>query len=184
METKGYTIFTTPIGVCGIAWRQPDDTDSVNCMVTDFQLPEAGTHITESRLARRSTAELADPPTAITALIDRVVRHLSGESQDFADVAVDLSRCEPFSREVYVAARAVPAGQTRSYGALARLLDQPGVAQAVGQALGNNPIPLIVPCHRIVAADGKGGGFSTHGGLATKARLLVIEGAMTGDLGL
>jgi len=185
MAEIAYCIFETAIGACGIAWREPEDGgDSSAVVVTGFQLPEATRQKTEVRMARQAGAEAARvPPAAIANLIERVQRHLGGELTDFADVPVDMGGCEPFSLAVYAAARHIPTGQSRTYGALARILGQPGAAQAVGQALGNNPIPLIVPCHRIVAADGKGGGFSAHGGLKAKERLLVIEGAMTGELG-
>ena len=185
MAETAYCIFETAIGVCGIAWREPEgDGGSEGIVVTGFQLPEATARATETRIARQARAEAASaPPLEIADLIGRVQRHLEGELTDFADVPVDMGGCEPFSLAVYAAAREIPTGQSRTYGALARILGQPGAAQAVGQALGNNPIPLIVPCHRIVAADGKGGGFSAHGGLKAKERLLVIEGAMTGELG-
>ncbi len=153
--------------------------------MTGFQLPEATRQATRTRIGRLAHASAAtSPPPEIAAVIARVVRHLARDWQDFGDVPVDLAGTETFAQQVYTAARAIPPGETRTYGALARSLGQPGASQAVGQALGRNPIPLIVPCHRIVAADGKGGGFSAHGGLTTKARLLAIEGAMTGLLDL
>lgn len=97
--------------------------------------------------------------------------------QDFRGIAVDLSGVEAFAREVYGAAREIPAGQTRTYGEIAKSLGQPSAAQEVGQALSQNPIPIIVPCHRVSAANGKLGGFSAPGGRATKLKLLALEGA-------
>src|SRR5207237_8117768 len=88
------------------------------------------------------------------------------------------------ARQGSEAAREIPAGQTRTYGEIARALGQPREAQAVGQALGKNPIALIIPCHRVVAAGGKSGGFSAHGGRATKARILAVEGAPTAPIQL
>ena len=174
MKQAAYCIFETPLGVCGIAW---DDGGAPSC-VTHFQLPEAGAEITKSRIARNSGGqEASTPPPRIAEIIGRVQRHLRGELQDFRDVAVDLGGAEPFSRRVYEAAREILAGQTRTYGELASILGEPNAAQAVGQALGNNPIPLIIPCHRVLAAAGKLGGFSAHGGQTTKTRLLEIEGA-------
>jgi len=101
---------------------------------------------------------------------------LGGKAQDFSDVTLDLGGTGLFARRVYEAARNIPAGETRTYGEIAKALNQPAAAQAVGQALGRNPIPLIIPCHRVVAACGKAGGFSAHGGRSTKARILEIEG--------
>ena len=116
-----------------------------------------------------------------------ITRHVSqlegvpGLVQWGDDVAVDLDGAESFARQVYEAARQIPAGQTRTYGEIAKALRESD-ARAVGQALGKNPIPLIIPCHRVLAAGGKTGGFSAPGGRATKARLLAIEGAISGLL--
>jgi methylated-DNA-[protein]-cysteine S-methyltransferase len=97
--------------------------------------------------------------------------------EDFSDIELDLEESPPFARQVYKAARKIPLGQTRTYGQIAKSAGSPGAARAVGHALGQNPIALIVPCHRVLAAGGKKGGFSAHGGCATKARMLEIEGA-------
>ena len=105
-------------------------------------------------------------------------QHLKGDLQDFRDIPVDLDGVGPFVRKVCEAAREIPVGQTVTYADLARALGQPGAARAVGRALGRNPIPLIIPCHRVLAAHGKPGGFSAHGGRVTKAKLLAIEGAV------
>jgi O-6-methylguanine DNA methyltransferase len=146
--------------------------------VTYLQLPEATAKMTESRIARNSGVRKSSaPPPRIAAIIEKIRKHLQGELQDFRDVAVDLNGVDPFARLVYEAAREIPAGQTRTYGDLAKSLNRPNAARDVGQALGKNPIALIIPCHRILAAGGKSGGFSAHGGRATKARLLAIEGA-------
>ncbi len=108
-------------------------------------------------------------------------KHLQGEIQDFRDIAIHLDAADRFARQVYEAAREIPAGETRTYGELAKALGQPGDARDVGQALARNPIALIIPCHRVVAAGGKPGGFSAHGGRTTKARMLGIEGAAKPD---
>src|SRR3989442_11734152 len=132
----------------------------------------------ESRMARNSGARKASaPPPRIAEVIEKVRKHLQGEIQDFRDIAIDLDGADPFARQVYAAAREIPAGETRTYGALAKALGQAAPARDVGQALARNPIALIIPCHRVVAAGGKPGGFSAHGGRATKARMLGIEGA-------
>jgi O-6-methylguanine DNA methyltransferase len=173
----GYCLFETALGTCGIAWRESGDSGAL-AAVTFFQLPEATAEIAESRMARKSGAIRSDaPPAGISQIIERVRKHLLGDSQDFRDVTLDLQGTGAFARMVYDAARKIPAGETTTYGAIATGLGEPGAARAVGGALGANPIPLIVPCHRVLAAGGKSGGFSAHGGRDTKARLLEIEGA-------
>jgi len=118
------------------------------------------------------------PPIEITKTISKVCLHLQGEVQDFGDVLVDLEGAEPFVQTVCDAIRKIPAGKTMTYGDVAKAIGQPAKARAVGRALGRNPIPLIIPCHRVLAAGGKPGGFSAYGGRATKAKLLAIEGAV------
>lgn len=173
MNALAYCLFETSLGWCGVAWRD----DGAKPAVTAFQLPEASANLTETRLARDTAARrVRTPPPPIAALVRRVVRHVRGDAQDFRDIAIDLVGVDAFRRRVYEAARAIPAGETRTYGELARALGAPSAARAVGQALGKNPIALIVPCHRVLAAGGKPGGFSAHGGRATKARLLAAEG--------
>jgi methylated-DNA-[protein]-cysteine S-methyltransferase len=107
-----------------------------------------------------------------------VCKHLQGELQDFRDITVDLERAGPFVQKVCEAAREIPVGHTVTYADLANTLGLPTGARAVGDALGKNPIPLIIPCHRVLAAAGKPGGFSAYGGRVTKAKLLAIEGAV------
>jgi O-6-methylguanine DNA methyltransferase len=172
----GYCVFETALGTCGIAWRQAA-ADGAAPVVTHLQLPEANPAATERRIARNSrTAKASEPPPEIAALIKRVQQHLSGRPQDFRGAALDLAGADELAWQVYAAAREIPPGQTRTYGEIAKSIGQPGAAQAVGEALASNPIPLIVPCHRVTAAGGKPGGFSAPGGLATKARLLELEG--------
>jgi O-6-methylguanine DNA methyltransferase len=172
-----YCIFETPLGSCGIAWREGSDSAAPPPVVF-FQFPESTRQATEARIAKATGATRPSaPPEAITQLIGRVRKYLHGEPQDFRDVQVDLSAVSPFVRTICEAAREIPAGQTVTYAALATVLGGPSLARAVGRALGSNPIPLIIPCHRVVAAHGKRGGFSAFGGSATKARLLALEGA-------
>ncbi len=174
LKQNSYCLFETRLGWCGIAWNERGNKPAV----TLFLLPEATREKTESRMARSSGArEATTPPREIAEIIERVCRHLEGEVQDFRDVVVDLTGEDGSFREVYDAARKIPAGETRTYGDLANLLGRPGSAQAVGQALARNPIPLIIPCHRVLAAGGRPGGFSAPGGLATKEKLLALEGA-------
>ncbi len=181
MKQVAYCLFETPLGLCGIAWSEQGNSGTPPA-VTLFQLPEATTKMTESRIARNSGARKSSvPPPRIAEVIRKVCKHLQGEVQDFRDVPVDLDGRSPFAQQVYEATRNIPAGQTRTYGELAKTLDQPAAALAVGQALGRNPIPLIIPCHRVLGAGGKPGGFSAHGGRATKARMLALEGVASGS---
>ena len=151
--------FETQLGVCGIEW-----SDTV---VTRFRLPD-------EKLASGAT----EVPTWVEVLKERVQRHLAGDFQDFTDVPLDYARVSSFQRAVYDASLTVKAGTTRTYGWLASAIGQPvTVSRAVGTALGQNPWPLIVPCHRFVSADGKMTGFSAPGGIKTKLRLLALEGA-------
>jgi len=151
--------FPTAFGVCALSWG---DTG-----LTGFELPEAP-----------ARDEDQTPPPEIARLIARVQLHLGGTLQDFSGLPYDFGRVPEFAREVYRATLAVKAGRTASYGTLAAVLGHPpAVSRAVGSALGANPWPLLVPCHRIVAADGKMTGFSGPGGIRTKLRLLALEGA-------
>jgi methylated-DNA-[protein]-cysteine S-methyltransferase len=163
------TLFETPIGRCGLAWGLRG--------IVGVQLPEpAGAD--RARLLRRfPDAVEGVPPPPIAEAIARIVTHLEGESSDLDSIALDMSGVQEFDRRVYEIARAIPRGVTKSYGEVATELGDPGAARAVGQALGRNPFPIIVPCHRVLAAAGRPGGFSAHGGVATKLRLLAIEGA-------
>jgi methylated-DNA-[protein]-cysteine S-methyltransferase len=176
MTSGAYCLFETELGTCGIAWREADDPVAPP-VVTLFQLPEGTADRTAARLVRRSGAtQAATPPPAIAAVVERVRRHLEGELQDFRDVPVAVDGAGTFARKVYEALRQVPAGQTTTYGELARKAGRPGAARAVGQAMRQNNVALIIPCHRVLAAGGKPGGFSAHGGCNTKARMLAIEG--------
>jgi len=164
------------LGWCGIAWREPDDPGAPPA-VTWLQLPEANPKLTQSRMARKFSASGPSlPPPEIGEVIERIKRHLSGDLQDLRNIPVDLRETDLFARQVYGAAREIPAGQTRTYGEIAKSLSPRGDPRAVGQALAGNPIAIIIPCHRVLGSGGKPGGFSARGGLATKAKLLAIEG--------
>ena len=121
----------------------------------------------------------APPPPAVERAIEGIVALLQGEAIDLSAVALDMEHVPPFERRVYEVARTIPPGATLAYGDIAARLGAPGEAREVGQALGQNPFPIVVPCHRVLAAGGKVGGFSANGGIATKLRLLTIEGART-----
>jgi methylated-DNA-[protein]-cysteine S-methyltransferase len=175
MKQIAYCLFDSPLGWCGIAWSAGGPPFPVSF----FQLPEATAEMTEARIARNCAAPNSSaPPLQIGTIINRVCRHLKGDLQDFRDIPVDLDAVAPFVRKVCEATRQIPVGQTLSYAGLASTLGQPDAFRAVGQALGRNPIPLIIPCHRVLAAHGRPGGFSAYGGRATKAKLLAIEGAV------
>jgi methylated-DNA-[protein]-cysteine S-methyltransferase len=166
-----HCIFDTPIGPCGVAWN-PHGLVAV-------QLPEGTAAATEQRLATGAQSEgAAAAPPAVEALMDDIKRYLAGERVDFSRAAVDLSRLDPFRQKLYGAMRALGWGTTTTYGALARTVGLEGWegARDVGEAMGRNPVPIVIPCHRVLAAGGKLGGFSARGGAKTKAKLLALEG--------
>jgi methylated-DNA-[protein]-cysteine S-methyltransferase len=168
-----YTVFETALGRCALLWR--------GGLVVGAALPEADEARLKASLARRFPgSKAAEPPAFVEKAVALVQALLAGEKPDLSEIALDLSACSDFERSVYAAAQAIPRGETRTYGELAAALGQPGAAQAVGLALGRNPVPIVVPCHRILAASGKTGGFSAPGGVATKFRMLAIEGAVRG----
>jgi O-6-methylguanine DNA methyltransferase len=172
MQKLAYCTFDTPMGACGIGWASDGS-------VTHFQLPESTAQRTASRMARMTAATSPSvPPAAVARVIDRVRAHLAGDAQEFESVRLELNGVSEFERQVYRVTRTIPSGQTMTYGDIARAVDHPGAARAVGQALGRNPIALIIPCHRVLAAGGKSGGFSAPGGRSTKAKLLALEGVL------
>ena len=170
-----FALFETAIGACGIAWGGRG--------IAGVQLPEPSAEKTRARLKRRFPhAHEAAPTADVQRAIDGIVALLRGEAADFSGVQLDLERMPAFNRRVYDIARAIPPGKTLSYGEITSKIGEPReVARDVGQALGQNPIPIIVPCHRVVAANGKPGGFSASGGVTTKLRLLTIEKAKISD---
>ncbi len=178
--TQGYALFPTAIGSCGIAWGARG--------ITGVQLPEHDEAATRARMASGfpSSPEVEAPPHVQQAM-DAIIALLNGtptEPKDLRDIVLDLEAVPPFHQRVYAVARGIPPGETITYGELARQLGEPGAARAVGQALGANPFAPVVPCHRILAADGRAGGFSASGGVSTKLRLLEIEKARFGGPGL
>lgn len=164
----GYTFFDTPIGRCAIAWGERG--------VRAVQLPERREAETRARLTKRiPDAAEADPSAQLTTAVDAIVALLSGEGGDLSAIELEMEGVPEFHQRVYQAARSIGPGQTVSYGDLATRIGLPGAARAVGQALARNPFPLIVPCHRVLAAGGRIGGFSADGGIVAKLRLLNIE---------
>lgn len=170
MTTLGYRLFDTAIGHCGIAWGEHGVT---GVRLPDGALPTSRAHL---RAAFPDATESAPPPEIQTA-IDEIVALLRGERRDLLDVTVDYQGVPDFNRRVYEIARTIPPGRTLTYGDIAHRLGMPGSAQAVGQALGHNPFPIVVPCHRVLAAGRRMGGFSARGGVETKRQMLIIEGA-------
>jgi methylated-DNA-[protein]-cysteine S-methyltransferase len=174
MTAQGFALFDTNIGRCGIAWSARG--------IAGVQLPEASEAKTRARLMRRYPhAREAQPPADVRRAIDAITSLLRGDPSDLSAVALDMDGIPEFDRGVYEAARSIAAGVTLSYGELAARVGERGLAREVGQALGRNPFPIIVPCHRILATGGRAGGFSANGGVATKLRLLTIERARTSD---
>lgn len=150
-----------------------------------MQLPEANNRETQRRIcAHLPGARSASPSSSVERAINGIVGVLRGEPTTLSFVELDMSNVAPFHQQVYEITRKVPPGTTVTYGDIAIRLGVPGAARAVGRALGRNPFAIVVPCHRVLAANGKLCGFSAHGGTATKLRLLTIEGAMSTSLSL
>jgi len=161
-------LFDTAIGRCGVAWGERG--------LLAVALPHARDERTLAGLRRRAPgATEATPPPGVDDAVDGMVALLEGESSDLTGVGLDLGRVPYFDRRVAAAAREIPPGATLTYGELAARIGAPGEAREAGAALGRNRFPLVVPCHRVVAADGRLGGFSAPGGTETKRRLLAIE---------
>jgi methylated-DNA-[protein]-cysteine S-methyltransferase len=165
-----YTIFETAAGFCGIAWNDAG--------ITRFQLPAKSADTAERLVRRRlSGAEPGEPPTMVREAIAAVARYFDGEETDFSGFALDLDGQLPFFQQIYAAARRVGWGHTTTYGTLAKELGAgPEAARDVGQAMAQNPVALFIPCHRVLAAGGKVGGFSAPGGAGAKIRMLALEG--------
>ena len=161
-------LFDTAIGRCGIAWSE--------AAIAGVQLPEGHELETRARLARRFAEARVEVPAAhAQRAIDDIIALLRGEPRDLLDLALDFTGVPEFHQRAYEVARTSLPGQTITYGEIATRLRAVGSARAIGQAMGRNPFPIIVPCHRVLAAGGKLGGFSAHGGGATKQRMLAIE---------
>jgi methylated-DNA-[protein]-cysteine S-methyltransferase len=169
----GFCLFDTAIGSCGIAW-----TDGA---LASVQLPEATAEGTRARLLRYvGEVPEAAPPAFVQEAIVRIQKLLAGEHDDLCDLPLELDGVPEFHRRVYEVTRAIPPGEVLTYGEVARRLGDPGASRAVGQALGKNPFAPVIPCHRVLAAGGRSGGFSAEGGANTKLRMLEIEKARFG----
>ncbi|HEV8395908.1 MAG TPA: methylated-DNA--[protein]-cysteine S-methyltransferase [Vicinamibacterales bacterium] len=164
-----YCLFETTIGTCGVVWGEHG--------LKGVHLPDANPARTRASVTRRFPGAVpAEPTPDIQQAIDGIVALLRGEKRDLREIALDFDGVPAFNRRVYQLARTIPPGATLTYGDIALRLGSPGTARAVGQALGQNPWPIVVPCHRVLAADGRMGGFSAPGGVGTKRRMLEIEG--------
>lgn len=172
-QAHSFTLFDTAIGRCAMVWNE--------CGIAAVRLPESSEGRTLSRLYREfPLLTHAKPPPDMQRALDGMVALLNGEACDLRFCTLDLRRIPPFHRRVYAVAQDILPGKTLTYGEIATRLGEPGSARAVGQALGRNPFPLIVPCHRVLASGAQSGGFSAPGGVTTKLRMLLIEGAEVG----
>lgn len=174
MTANAWEVFATAIGHCGIGWNEHG--------IAGVQLPERSAAATAARLARRLPgSRRSAPPPPVGQAMAAIVALLEGARPDMRHIRLDLGDSPDFNRSVYDIARRIEPGSTRTYGEIATELGDRALARDVGKALGQNPCPLIVPCHRVLAAGGRAGGFSAPGGTATKLRLLAIEGVRLDD---
>ena len=172
-EAPAFACFDTPVGLCAIVWGARG--------VLAVLLPEANPEALRARARREFAGGVEAPPSpAVQRAIQGILELLHGARLDLQDIALDMTRVPEFERRVYDLARTIQPGSTATYGELAQRLGDPALARAVGRALGANPFSIVVPCHRVLAAGGKAGGFSAIGGVRTKLRLLQIEGAPLG----
>lgn len=198
MEASGFTLFETAIGWCGIAWSDdgltmlqlPEATAAATRARLVRHLPATAREWPPPTAASPGEAPGPLPPAASSQpaspagplppfaarAVDGVAALLAGADDDLVDVRLDMDGLAPFHREVYAVARAIPPGATITYGEVCDCIGAGrAAARAVGQALGANPFPIVVPCHRVTAAGGRTGGFSAGDGVSTKLRLLEIE---------
>ncbi len=170
----GLCFFDTPIGACGIAWSES--------ALVAVQLPEETPQRARARMHSRFPGLVeCEAPEWVQVAASRVRALLEGAPDSLLDLPLDMEGVPPFHQRVYEVARAIAPGATLTYGEVAKLVGEPGAARAVGQALGHNPFAPVVPCHRVLAAGIRSGGFSASGGTHTKLRMLEIEGAQFGD---
>ena len=171
MTDRNFALFDTAIGACGIVWGERG--------INAVQLPMSNEDRTRTRIRQRyaGITEIS-PPANVQTAIDGIVELQAGKPNDLSGVALDLDGIPEFNRGVYDIARTIPPGKTMTYGDIAKRLGGVELSRDVGQALGRNPCPIVVPCHRVLAAGGKPGGFSGNGGVTTKLKMLAIEGAV------
>lgn len=175
MNKHSFTLFDTAFGSAGLAWSAGG--------IAAVAFPGGGDEeVRRSLLKRAPGAQETKPPQHIRKLIDDIVALFEGERRDLSSADLDLEGVGEFERRVYRETLKIMPGETRTYGDIARALGAVALSQRVGQALGRNPFPIIVPCHRVVGADGRMTGFSAPGGTDAKRRLLKLEGALEPDL--
>lgn len=168
--TPGFALFDTNIGRCGIAWGEHG--------LLAVHLPEANDALTRARVQQKAPgAKEASPPADVQRACNAMASLLAGEKSDLSFIEVDMSHVPDFNRNVYDIARTIEPGETLTYGDIAVRMGDKLLARSIGQALGQNPFPIVIPCHRVLAANGKTGGFSANGGVTTKFRMLAIERA-------
>lgn len=168
MSGQQFALFDTALGICGIVWTGRG--------IAGVNLPEGSEAATRARTKKRFPEGIEAAPSAeIRKIIDDVIALIAGERVDFSHVQLDHAPLPDFSKQVYEIVRTIPVGHTLTYGDVAKRLGNVAFAREVGQAMGRNPTPIIMPCHRVVAASGRTGGFSAPGGVETKMKLLSIE---------
>lgn len=171
MTPPGHTVFLTKMGFAGFSWRAAG--------ITHLCLPQNSEAAVTRRLSGHGDA-VDSPRGWVAELVARIKAYFDGNTIEFSDIEVDLTGMEAFRLDIYAAARRLRFGEAVTYGELARRAGHEGMARETGAALGANPVPLVVPCHRIVAAGGRIGGFSAPGGSATKQKMLEMEGVQIG----
>lgn len=173
MTQTHHHVFETAAGFAAIGWNASG--------ICSFRLPAVSSAAAERALLKRFPSSTHTAPTTeVAAVVALACRYFAGERVDFAAVPVDLGAQDPFFARVYAHVRELGWGETTTYGTVAKALGEgPEAARAVGQAMANNPVPLIIPCHRVLAAGGKIGGFSAPGGSTSKAQMLEMEGVAT-----
>lgn len=176
MNMAFLTLFDTALGRCGLAWREAG--------LISVSFPEEDDDKTKARLRRRANEaqEISAPPDIIMKITADIMALFKGEARDLAYATLDVSGISDFDQAVYAHSLEIKPGETKTYGDIARALGDVSLSRRVGQSLGRNPFPIIVPCHRIVGAGGAMTGFSAPGGTEIKRRLLKIEGALAPDL--
>jgi len=173
MAGRGYSVFDTTVGRCGIAWGHAG--------VVGVHLPEAREIETRRRMLRQyPDARELRPPPEVEMVVEGIVALLRGQPADFTDIALDMQGISPFNRRVYDFTRTIPRGETLTFAEVAKRLGASGASHAVGQAIVRNPFTILVPCHRVLPAAGEADGFCANGGVVSKRRLLSLEGALAG----
>jgi DNA-3-methyladenine glycosylase II len=174
LTAPGLCLFPTPLGPCALAWT-PRGIDRLMLPHADEAATRAALRATLHEAAPERP-DLPRPPAPIRAITRRIAAHLRGRLDSFADVPLDLTGISDFARQVYAHLRQVPPGELITYADLARKAGRPRAARSIGRIMAANPVPILVPCHRVVTVAREPGGYSAPGGPRVKARILYIEG--------